>query len=82
MSLKEILSPHGCHVCELVDETLILPINRLVRKYPADATSRIRHVASVPRYKVNVQVWNCLACSNAVIDADIKTIGRELFEQL
>jgi hypothetical protein len=58
---------------------LILPIYRLVRKDPADAAARVRHVAIISGNYVDMQMENGLACRQPVVDTDIETIGRKLF---
>ncbi len=59
-----------------VAERLILPVNRLVREYPANAASRVGHVALVSGDQVDMQMKDDLTGCQAVVDADIEAIGR------
>ena len=64
-----------------VAERLILPVNRLVREDPANAASRVRHIAFVAWDNVDMQMKDGLTCCQTVVDAYIETVGRKFFEK-
>src|SRR6185369_15640563 len=53
------------------------PIVGLFRNDPAHSTTRVKQVAFVPRYQMNVEVRHSLARGGPIVNPDVETVRVE-----